>query len=60
MEKQYEVRVAVACTVEAESEDEAKEKVESFMNELTGPHSLSEITFQVESAECQEDEDEED
>lgn len=53
--KEYEVRVGVACTVEAESEEDAKEKVERFMNEMTSPHSLSEVMFQVESAECQEE-----
>ena len=54
MEKQYEVRIEVAYTVDAEDEEGAKEKAEKLMNEITGPYGL-EVMFQVGNAECLED-----
>ena len=58
--KEYEVMVSVACTVDAESEDEAKEMAESLVGELQAQHGLK-VNFQVgEAARLDADEDEDD
>jgi len=56
--KQYEVMVNFAFGIEANSEEEALEKAEERAQRMCSQSSLSEVNFQVDSAELlSEDED---